>query len=467
MSIEEQFNFVAAFVGNSGVGKTSILQNIITGEIQSNTTPTLIPEKFEKKLKIDNTIYNVRLWDIPGKERKLKNSNSYLRSCKAIYFVYDITKKESFEALESYWIKSVEDIISSECLVYLLGNKEDLYEQSEVTETQAKNLAKRKNYTYKSISANEEININIIEDAIKEYNKVFGKQNNISFSRAIAENNDIFESSNSTCFGGKKDPLYDLVENPKLLNNISDREEEDNQSRKSQSLEMDQNKDKLKNRNRRKFSKISEYIKIICYIINLALIIILIVFTFKIDNLLKLSDYNISYNFVNNKYCVDKFKDNFYYYDYLHYNYDYVEAGNYIELSLYPSEEETFFTMVYKICGIIIVIFAIIFSPLGLYCYFRNHISKLIKYLIFSLFILILYLVTFFIFSNYYIIVPFDGFIKYYESCKDYITSDINNLYYINSIVTLIKTIGIIIIPLEVFSNIIFVLGVKYEKNVN
>ena len=206
MNIDNESSFKSAFLGNSQVGKTCLIHRIIRGNFQSNVIPTLYPEKLEQKLSLDSVQYNITLWDIPGKERDLKNSKSFIRTCNSLYFVYDITNRKSFEDLEKYWIRKAEAYISNKSIIYIIGNKGDLYEKAEVTNIEGQNLAKRKNYKFQIISAKEDNNIKLIENDIREYNTNFGIQDNKSFSLDI---NDDFDTnfnidSNTTCFGGNK-----------------------------------------------------------------------------------------------------------------------------------------------------------------------------------------------------------------------------------------------------------------------
>jgi small GTP-binding protein len=55
-------------LGESGVGKTSVMQRIMTGEFDSKTTATVGVGVREISWKIDGTEQKIHLWDTAGQE---------------------------------------------------------------------------------------------------------------------------------------------------------------------------------------------------------------------------------------------------------------------------------------------------------------------------------------------------------------------------------------------------------------
>ena len=66
----------------------------------------------------------------------------YYKDCQVAIVVYDITNKSSFEVLKE-WVKELENYGPRHLLIALVGNKIDLNDQMEVTNHQAKKLAKQ------------------------------------------------------------------------------------------------------------------------------------------------------------------------------------------------------------------------------------------------------------------------------------------------------------------------------------
>ena len=93
----------------------------------------------------ENTNVSLQLWDVDGQAIEGKMLETYVHDANAIVFVYDITNKESFDAIE-YWCKQVvlcskkgEDAPTK----ILFGNKSDLGHLSAVTNEKQKSFAKK------------------------------------------------------------------------------------------------------------------------------------------------------------------------------------------------------------------------------------------------------------------------------------------------------------------------------------
>ena len=77
---------------------------------------------------------------------------------------YDVTNKQSFEDIKTYWIDKIKNRSNID-LIYLLGNKIDLKDKIEVDENEAKEFADKNNIKYFQISVKNDINIqNFIND---------------------------------------------------------------------------------------------------------------------------------------------------------------------------------------------------------------------------------------------------------------------------------------------------------------
>jgi GTPase SAR1 family protein len=57
---------------------------------------------------VGGSVVKLQIWDTAGQERFRTITGTYYKGAQGIVVVYDITKKESFEELESYWIREVE-----------------------------------------------------------------------------------------------------------------------------------------------------------------------------------------------------------------------------------------------------------------------------------------------------------------------------------------------------------------------
>ena len=110
----------------------------------------------------------VDLWDTVGQEKYRHLTQLYYLNADCIVLGYDITRRESFENIKSYWYPTSKEI-SGASLFYLIGNKSDLYEQEAVSELEAKEYAKNNNMRFFLISCLNNTGINkFVEDLAEE-----------------------------------------------------------------------------------------------------------------------------------------------------------------------------------------------------------------------------------------------------------------------------------------------------------
>ena len=151
-------------VGNSSVGKTSIIHKFIDRNFEEQITATVSTTFKAKKIKIDPfTEANLRIWDTAGQERFRSLTPNYLRGSNGILVVFDLTKKNSFEELDK-WMEIIRDVIAENKIEKILvGNKTDLPEEEKViSDEMATKYADEHNMKYFSVSAKEGINIDLL-----------------------------------------------------------------------------------------------------------------------------------------------------------------------------------------------------------------------------------------------------------------------------------------------------------------
>jgi small GTP-binding protein len=98
-------------IGESGVGKTSIISRYMTNTFRSQlmSTPganfikkTVIMEDEKKSI-------NFEIWDTAGQEKYRSLAKVFYKNATVCVLVYDITRKSSFEAVKNYWIKEIKE----------------------------------------------------------------------------------------------------------------------------------------------------------------------------------------------------------------------------------------------------------------------------------------------------------------------------------------------------------------------
>ena len=108
--MEEPLKFKVVLIGESGVGKTSILLRYVSNEFNSQQFSTLGLSYVDKIIQIDNNKkIKLEIWDTAGQEKFRSLAKAYYRNIDVGILVYDVTNKTSFEEIKNYWIKDIKE----------------------------------------------------------------------------------------------------------------------------------------------------------------------------------------------------------------------------------------------------------------------------------------------------------------------------------------------------------------------
>ena len=148
------------FLGDSGVGKTCILNYFVNGTFSKDSTPTIGAAYVSKTIIYDKKQCDLMVWDTAGQEMYRGLAPMYYRNAKAAFLVYDITSKKSFEAV-SYWANelSKNSVREDEVAVIVVGNKVDRDDDREVATEVAQEQADQLNAKFFEVSALSGVNI--------------------------------------------------------------------------------------------------------------------------------------------------------------------------------------------------------------------------------------------------------------------------------------------------------------------
>ena len=145
-------------VGDSIVGKTSILVQYTENKFNDNTISTAGIDYYIKTENINGNPLQVKIWDTAGQERYQSQTNSFFKNSEGVILVYDVTNPETFENLKN-WLNSIQaNTKDSNLKKIIIGNKIDL--KREVGKEEAEAFAKENKVGYFETSAKENKNIN-------------------------------------------------------------------------------------------------------------------------------------------------------------------------------------------------------------------------------------------------------------------------------------------------------------------
>jgi len=89
-------------VGDSGVGKTSLLNMYVNQRFTQQYRATVGADFMAKEVMIDDRMVTLQIWDTAGQERFQSLGGAFYRGADCCVIVYDITNAKSFESLDTW-----------------------------------------------------------------------------------------------------------------------------------------------------------------------------------------------------------------------------------------------------------------------------------------------------------------------------------------------------------------------------
>lgn len=162
----ENLNFIHKFkiilVGNSYVGKTSLVMRFAEGIFQTDYSASISVDFKTQKINLDddNTV-DLRVWDTCGHEKFRSITNQYYKEVDGALLVYDIVNMGSFIELDQ-WYYDLKKLSPKDAIIMLVGNKIDLEGQRQVDKAEAEKYAESKGIKYFEISAKTNENVEVV-----------------------------------------------------------------------------------------------------------------------------------------------------------------------------------------------------------------------------------------------------------------------------------------------------------------
>lgn len=154
------YQFRLILIGDSTVGKSSLLKSFTEGKFAEISDPTVGVDFFARLVEVKNgTRVKLQLWDTAGQERFRSITRSYYRNSVGALLVYDITKRPSFEHISEWLYEAKRHIEPHKAVFQLVGCKCDMDSDREVTREEAQQFADFYNMYFLETSAKTGLNV--------------------------------------------------------------------------------------------------------------------------------------------------------------------------------------------------------------------------------------------------------------------------------------------------------------------
>jgi len=152
-SKSHSYHFKVVVVGDSGVGKSSLLNRFLENKFSQKYSPTIGVDFKVSSTFAGSQVIKLSLWDHSGCAKFRSIISSYWRGAEGIVLVFDVTNRNSFLSL-STWIDDLEKQgIAKGTPVSVIGNKIDATEQRQVSKEEARGFAFARDFQYIETSA--------------------------------------------------------------------------------------------------------------------------------------------------------------------------------------------------------------------------------------------------------------------------------------------------------------------------
>lgn len=159
---EYDYIFKVILVGETGVGKSSILLRACEDVFQTSYLATIGVDFKIKTIEVDGKTIKIQIWDTAGQERFRTITHSYYRGAECAVMVIDLTDEFSLEEANTIYSDLIR-LGSPKMKIFLVGNKSDLNNKIKLTEDDIKCFMESKNIIkYIETSAKDDKNIDLL-----------------------------------------------------------------------------------------------------------------------------------------------------------------------------------------------------------------------------------------------------------------------------------------------------------------
>ena len=129
--IDQRFKLL--ILGDSGVGKSSVMLRFAENKFSTAHLPTIGLDFKEKSVSVGADRVKLQIWDTAGQERFKTITSTFYKGAAGIIVGYDCTREESFNNVQR-WMEQISEHTTEPVVTVLIGTKYDQLEQVVSTE---------------------------------------------------------------------------------------------------------------------------------------------------------------------------------------------------------------------------------------------------------------------------------------------------------------------------------------------
>lgn len=151
MASRESRRFKVIMLGDSGVGKTALVNHVSDGVFNEEHAPTVGSQFLSLPLEYEGEPLTLEVWDTAGQEVYRSLVGYYSREAVGAFLLFDVTNRDTFDSVER-WIDFANENAPGAAIL-LIANKIDMLSTADVTQEMISQLSDRTGLEVFSVSA--------------------------------------------------------------------------------------------------------------------------------------------------------------------------------------------------------------------------------------------------------------------------------------------------------------------------